>query len=250
MDPAQEWLRLRERLGRRATLIDRYELEAAARGCAPEELPPELRSRLAREVLAAQLPGFEVVPSAARPGTEPVEVLPYDEAWPRAFVEWRARLDRALGGAAVRIEHVGSTAVPGLAAKPVLDVQVSVEDVAAEAAYVPAIESAGLLLRSRDQGHRYFRPPAGTARSIHVHVCDAGSEWEREHLLFRDFLRAHGEAAAAYDRLKRQLAERYPDDRLAYTDAKTAFILDRLEEAERWAERTGWSLPPNPEPTK
>jgi len=240
VDPAAEWLRLRERLGRRATVSDRYELEAQARGCEVEDLSAEDRERLAREVLALQSPGMELLPAAARPSS-PVVVAPYDVAWPRLFAEWRERIAGAVPSA-VRIDHVGSTSVPGLAAKPTVDIQVSVADVEHERSYLPAFEGAGLLLRLREPGHRYLRPPAGRSRAVHIHVCDAGGAWEREHLLFRDYLRAHPEAAAAYGRLKRDLAYRWTDDRLAYTDAKTGFILDALEEAERWAAATGWTV--------
>lgn len=220
-DPGEAWRLLHERFGRRITLVDRYELER-------RELDREERAELAREVLAVQYPDAEF---AGRPGGDPVEVVPYDPSWPDAFEEWRRRLAEALGETAVRIEHVGSTAVAGLAAKPVVDVQVSVPDVEDEAAYVPGIEALGVPLRFREPGHRYFRPPAGEPRSVQIHVCEAGSDWEQEHLRFRDRLLADPELREAYGRLKLELAEHYHDDRLAYTDAKTAFILDALEDA-------------------
>jgi GrpB-like predicted nucleotidyltransferase (UPF0157 family) len=220
-DPGEAWRLLHERFDRRITLVDRYELER-------RELDREERAALAREVLAVQYPGAEF---AGRPGGDPVEVVPYDPAWPGAFEQWRRRLGEALGETAVRIEHVGSTAVPGLPAKPVIDVQVSVPDVEDEAAYVPAIEALGVPLRFREPGHRYFRPPAGEPRTVQIHVCRAGNDWEREHLLFRDLLLADPELRNAYGRLKLELCELYGDDRLAYTDAKTAFILDALEDA-------------------
>jgi GrpB-like predicted nucleotidyltransferase (UPF0157 family) len=78
---------------------------------------------------------------------------------------------------------------------------------------------------------------------VQIHVCGVGGEWERDHLLFRDYLRADPEARDAYARLKRDLADRYRDDRLAYNEGKTGFILDTLSEAYSWAERTGWKLP-------
>lgn len=130
--------------------------------------------------------------------------------------------------------------MPGLAAKPIADIQVSVSDVEDEPAYLSAIESTGIQLRLRERGHRYFRPPVDRPREVHVHVCEAGSAWEREHLLFRDYLLAHGGARLAYAEFKRNLAERYPDDRFAYTDAKSAFVLDALDDAAAWAERAGW----------
>jgi GrpB-like predicted nucleotidyltransferase (UPF0157 family) len=140
-----------------------------------------------------------------------------------------------LGDRATRIEHVGSTAVPGLAAKPIIDIQVSVEDIDDEAAYVPAIERVGIAFRARDREHRYFRPGGDRPRDVQVHVCGAGSEWERVHVLFRDFLRADAAAREAYRLLKLDLAARYRDDRIAYNEAKTSFILNALERAEAWA---------------
>jgi GrpB-like predicted nucleotidyltransferase (UPF0157 family) len=238
-DPADAWHRLRERFGRRVTLVERYALEAAHRGIRPDELDDETRERLGAETLRVQFPGIELVTGSER-RDESIEVVPYDEHWPERFAEWRDRLAAALGPAAVRIEHVGSTGVPGLAAKPIIDIQVSVGDTEEEAAYVAAIEGCDLLLRSREPGHRYFRPPAHLPREVHVHVCDAGSAWERNHLLFRDYLRAHPAAGGAYAAVKHQLAGRYPADRLACTDAKSNFILDALEAARAWAARTGW----------
>jgi GrpB-like predicted nucleotidyltransferase (UPF0157 family) len=146
-----------------------------------------------------------------------------------------------LGPASRRIEHIGSTAVPGLAAKPVIDVQVAVPDVTDEKGFAPALEGLGLPLRTREPGHRYFRPPRGRPREVQVHVCDAGGRWERTHLLFRDYLRAHRGAREAYSALKRTLAAEFRHDRWAYNEAKTGFILDSLEAAERWAAAIGWS---------
>jgi GrpB-like predicted nucleotidyltransferase (UPF0157 family) len=173
---------------------------------------------------------------------DPVGIVAYDRAWPNRFERWKRRLASALGASALRIEHVGSTAVPGLAGKPVVDIQVSVADVADEAAYVPAIESVGFGLRYRhpDLGWRYFRPPPGIPREAQVHVCTAGGAWERSHLLFRDYLRAHPERASAYGALKLELAGRHPADRIAYTDAKGPFIDETLALAEIWAGETGW----------
>jgi GrpB-like predicted nucleotidyltransferase (UPF0157 family) len=239
-DPAAVWRRLFAAEGLRATLIDRYEIEAAARGVTVDDLPAAERHRLSGEVLAARYPGIELHGSS---GGDPVEVVPFDEAWAVSFEAWRSRLAGALGAVALRIEHVGSTAVPGLPAKPVVDVQVSVSDTGDEAAYRGTIEGLGLPLRAREPGHRYFRPAPGVPRDVQVHVCDAGGAWERAHLLFRDYLRADPATRDAYGDLKRSLAVRYRDDRVAYNEAKTSFVLDALERAEEWAERTGWSAP-------
>jgi GrpB-like predicted nucleotidyltransferase (UPF0157 family) len=141
----------------------------------------------------------------------------------------------ALEGAALRIDHIGSTAVPGLAAKPIVDVQVSVPDMSAEEMYVPALERLGVQLRSRDDLHRFFRPFAGRPRDAHIHACPAGSEWERRHLLFRDYLRANRAACEVYAEAKREASQVWMDDGWAYTDAKSEVILNIMEGAELWA---------------
>jgi GrpB-like predicted nucleotidyltransferase (UPF0157 family) len=241
-DPLTAWQRLRQVEGRRATIIDLYALVAGERGLAAHELPLAERARLAQLAVPEMWPGFSVNPAGDR-GREPIEVVDYDPAWPRRYERWRKRLAAALGDTALRIEHVGSTAVPGLAAKPVVDIQVSVADLADEAAYVAALEAAGAQLRSRDELHAYFRPFAGQPREVHVHVCAAGSEWEREHLVFRDYLRAHPQARDAYAQAKRSAVALWRDDRWGYTEAKTGVILDILDAAGRWAQATGWALP-------
>lgn len=245
LGPWEAWLRLRDHDGRRATLIDLYELEAASRGLRPEDLPGEDRQRLNAASLRLRRPGLpEPVPGSERVG-DPHEVTSYDPAWPVRFASWRDRLAVALSPAAARIEHVGSTAVPGLTAKPVIDVQVSVADAGDESSYLLPLESAGLVLRLRETGHRFFWPPAAKPRDVHVHVCGAGSPWERDHLLFRDYLRTHPDVCARYAGLKSDLIRRWNGDRPAYGAAKTAFVLDTLGQAARWAETTGWK--PGPE---
>ncbi len=236
-DPGEAWHRLHRRFGPRATLLDRYALEAASRGVAVDELPAELRTRVTLDVLEAHEPGFEIIAASGRTRRDPIEVVEYDPAWRAMFDAWRDRLGRELGPVARRIDHVGSTSVPGLAAKPVIDVQVSVPDVGDETAYVAAIERAGVGFRARDDEHRYFRPAGDRPRAVQVHVCGAGSAWERRHLLFRDFLRADVATRDAYATLKRELARRYRDDRIAYNEAKTGFILDTLDRAEAWSSR-------------
>jgi GrpB-like predicted nucleotidyltransferase (UPF0157 family) len=169
-------------------------------------------------------------------------VVSYDPAWAARFERWRARIAGALGATAMAIEHVGSTSVPGLHAKPIVDIQVSVAEPDGEDAYVPALASIGLQLRSRDSLHRFLRPFRGHPREVHVHVCAAGSEWEREHLLLRDYLRAHPGAARTYGDTKRELAIRWRDDSVAYGEAKTTVILEALRSAQEWAARTRWGV--------
>ena len=238
-DPEDAWLRLHDRFGLHATLIDRYALEAEHRGIAPRELSETDRRLLTRRVLEVRYPGMELIGPT---GGDSILVVPYDAHWPALFASWQQSLTATLGETAVRVDHVGATAVPGVAAKPVIDIQVSVPDVEDENSYVAGIETLGVPLRMREPGHRYFRPPPDEPRIVQIHVCAAGSQWERAHLLFRDYLRHHPGARDAYTALKQQLADRYRDDRIAYNEAKTGFILDTLELAGRWAEETGWTL--------
>jgi GrpB-like predicted nucleotidyltransferase (UPF0157 family) len=238
-DAFEAWCQLRAVSGPRVSMIRLYEMAAGPRGLRAHELPPAERAALARRALAVVFPGWETVPGSDT-RTEPVRVVPYDPAWAGRFGAWRDRLGGSLGAAALRIEHVGSTSVPGLAAKPVVDIQVSVAVLGQEDAYVPQCQAAGVQLRSRDREHRYFRPPASRPREVHVHVCAAGSRWERVHLLFRDYLRADPAARDAYAAMKREAALRWQDDRLAYTEAKSDLILDLLGQAERWAAGRSW----------
>lgn len=179
-------------------------------------------------------PTLEFGPGSRRAG-EPIELTPYDPAWPGRYEEWRRKLLDALPAPPRSIEHIGSTAVPGLPAKPIVDIQIGVDDLDDEPAYAPAIESLGVQLRSRDRNHRYFRPFPGHPRVVHVHVCQSGTDWERRHILFRDYLRADAEARRRYVEAKEAAAARWRDDRVAYTDAKGRVVRELTAEAERWS---------------
>jgi GrpB-like predicted nucleotidyltransferase (UPF0157 family) len=167
-----------------------------------------------------------------------IEIVAYDAAWPSRFELERTRIDAALGAHAVRIDHIGSTAIPGLAAKPIIDIQVSVADPAEEAAYVPPLEAAGYVLRVRERGHRMLRT---AALDVHVHICTNGGEWERRHLLFRDWLRVQETDAERYAEIKRVLAGRDWADMNEYAQAKTQTVSLILQRAEAWARRTSWT---------
>ncbi len=236
-DAEKAWERFCTHHGTKVTVMDRYAIEALARGGEVADLSAAERNELAQEVLAIQFPGIELIGESSG---HPVEVVPYDAFWQERFNEWHRRLGSALGATAHRIEHVGSTAVPGLAAKPIVDIQISVADVAAEDAYRAAIEGTGVLLRSRELDHRYFRPSAGEPRLVHIHVCQAGDVWERDHLLFRDYLRSDDPTRDRYAQLKLELAAMYRNDRLAYTDGKAEFVYETLAKAGRWARATRW----------
>jgi GrpB-like predicted nucleotidyltransferase (UPF0157 family) len=150
-----------------------------------------------------------------------IVIADYDPAWPARYSAERTRILDAIGPAVRRIEHIGSTSVPGLAAKPIVDILVAVDDPDDEAAFVPALEAAGYVLRVREPGHRMLRTPE---RDVHVHVWRDGSAEIERYLLFRDRLRASAQDRAAYERLKRALAAREWDDMNDYADAKGALI--------------------------
>jgi GrpB-like predicted nucleotidyltransferase (UPF0157 family) len=234
----EAWARRRRAGDPTATILDLYESIARPRGLHGHELPAEERATISSRALYIMWPNFEITQDSGR-GIELIELVPYDPQWPIVFETWRSRLRSVLMPR--RIDHVGSTSVPGLAAKPTVDIQVSVDDIREEAAYVPAIERFGVQLRSRDDQHRYFRPFAGRPRDVHIHVCNAGSEWERRHLLFAAFLKRDAGAREDYLKAKLAAAERWADDRVAYTEAKDAVIAEISERAEHWARATGWS---------
>ncbi len=240
-DPFTAWRAMREREGARVSLIQLYALVAEPRGLRAHELPLAERRELAARATPLLWPGFQDNARAQPRAPEPVRVIAYDPAWPERFEAWRGRLASLLGPAARRIEHVGSTSVPGLAAKPVVDIQVSVADMDDEDRYVPPCEAAGLQLRFRDFEHRYFQPPPGQPRDVHVHVCQQGSDWERLHLLFRDYLRASPGAREAYAAAKREAAGLWADQAAAYTEAKSEVVLGILGRAEAWAGAAGWA---------
>ena len=172
------------------------------------------------------------------PEEREIVIVAYDPAWPARFEGHRARIADALRTRALRIEHVGSTAVPELAAKPIVDIQLSVSDVEDEGRYVPGLEAAGYRLRVREEGHRLLREAA----AVHIHVCPQGSDWERRHLLFRDWLRTDATDRERYAETKMELAARAWQTMNHYADAKSAVIEQIMRRAERWARRTGWRL--------
>ena len=166
-----------------------------------------------------------------------IVIVEYSPGWPARFEQERERIAAALGGLARRIAHVGSTAVPGLAAKPIVDLLVTVDDPDDEAAYLPALERAGYVLRVREPGHRMFRTPE---RDVHVHIWEAGSDEERRHLVFRDRLRASEEDRREYEQTKRALAARFRDMN-DYADAKSDVITRIMARAARDAAHRGRS---------
>lgn len=185
-----------------------------------------------------QRPQFELIGGVER---REIVLAPYDSTWARRAAALGADLAVALAGVAVRIEHVGSTSVPGLDAKPIVDLQVAVAASAAgldEAALTPPMSALGYELRVREPAHLMYRTPA---RDVHVHVWVAGSDDERRHLLFRDWLRRTPADRALYAATKHALAKRDWDDVNDYAAAKSAVIAEITARAEAWALASGWT---------
>ncbi|HWN99316.1 MAG TPA: GrpB family protein [Blastocatellia bacterium] len=159
-----------------------------------------------------------------------LEVVPYDSGWPAAFDAEGIRLRTALGTLALRIDHNGSTSIPGLAAKPIIDIQVSVAALQPIATYGEPLRSIGYVHvpHPDDSFCPFFHRPREWPHSHHVHVVEAGGAEERRTLAFRDYLRDHPAAASEYEQLKqdlaRQLASTTRESREAYAQAKTDFI--------------------------
>lgn len=183
-----------------------------------------------------------------------ITIVPYNDRWLEEFIAIAQPLHSVLGKLALRIDHIGSTSVPGLAAKDIIDVQVTVEDFAHTPQLVAALDSLGYMLvpevtrdhlpphyqgPETDWEKRYFRPPANQ-RPTHLHVRAQGRPNQRYAILFRDYLRAHPVACAAYAQIKINLSRRHPDDVDFYYDIKDPICDIIIDAAEEWARITNW----------
>ena len=173
--------------------------------------------------------------------SDKVEVVPYDSGWPDLFNGLGVKLREALGDVALRIDHIGSTAVPGLAAKPIIDIQISVTALQPTEPFRIPLGGLGFTFRAdnTELTKRYFREAPGTRRT-HIHVRRLGSWAQQFALLFRDYMRTHKEDAELYAQLKLQMADQYGYDRSGYTDAKDPFIWEVMYRANRWSQEIGW----------
>jgi GrpB-like predicted nucleotidyltransferase (UPF0157 family) len=168
-----------------------------------------------------------------------IEIVEYDPRWPQLFCEEAERINTALSpNLVLSIEHFGSTAVPGLAAKPIIDIVITVPSL--ELARLQAIgplEKLGYIFwRENPKTDRLFfvkgMPPYGERRTHHIHLTGQGGEM-RQHLIFRDYLRTDPGEVLRYAKLKRKLAAKYPEDREAYTEAKNSYIAAVMQKAAR-----------------
>jgi GrpB-like predicted nucleotidyltransferase (UPF0157 family) len=193
---------------------------------------PGSRSTASRSSRTCRSPRKLLAPEAM------IELIPYEESWPSAFVMECKRIRSQFGDRAVRIDHVGSTSVPGLAAKPVIDIQVSVASLEPRGIYgadMRALGYAHVDLGGFDRVYPFFTRPKQWPSTHHVHICEAGAEQERKHLAFRDYLRQHPCVAAEYLELKKALARIHVgathEERDAYSLSKSDFVNRVLAEA-------------------
>ncbi|GCF09990.1 GrpB family protein [Dictyobacter arantiisoli] len=185
-----------------------------------------------------------------------ITIVPYHADWPAEFDAVARPLRAVLGDLAVRIDHIGSTSVPGLAAKDIIDVQVTVRDFSSTPHLVAALGSLDYTFvpeitrdhlpplyqgPETDWEKRYFRPPT-SQRPTHLHIRALERPNQRYPILFRDYLRVHPVASAAYALIKTNLARRHPEDIEFYYDIKDPLCDIVIDAAEDWARNTGWQM--------
>ena len=158
-------------------------------------------------------------------------IAPYDPIWPRDFAAEADRIARACDDLPLQVEHIGSTAIPGLSAKPIIDILIGVPPRASREPYIAAIRGLGYDHRGANgiPGRNYFR--RGSPRTHHIHLVSWSSEVWHDHLLFRDWLRKNPDAVAEYAVLKRELHAMFPDNREKYSESKGPFIKAALRMA-------------------
>ena len=161
-----------------------------------------------------------------------VDVVPYALDWVPAFQKEVLLLQKTLGQDALAIEHIGSTAIPGMPAKPIIDLMVAVADLAKSRQLIPLVEDAGYHYRPHDcvPDRHFFAKGEDGERTHHLSLAETSSTFWRRQMAFRDYLRADHQAAVQYANLKIDVACKYPNDRNAYIDAKEPFILGILRQ--------------------
>lgn len=171
-----------------------------------------------------------------------IELQSWQLEWEAAFRSKAVAIRDALGERALRIDHIGSTSIKYLAAKPIIDIQVSVLEFEPFEPVAEAMAGIGYCWRRNNPelSKRYFREKPGAERT-HIHVRRAGSWHEQCALLFRDYMRAHPEEHQTYVDLKRTLAKVHGDDRAAYTAGKDDYFWQVMQRADRWVADTGWA---------
>ena len=165
-----------------------------------------------------------------------IRVVPHDPRWHEMFQDEVASLRNILGDSAREVHHMGSTAIPGICAKPIIDVLVVVRDIAAIDGFDETMRARGYLPKGENgiPGRRYFVKGSEETHTHHVHIYQAGNPDIQRHLAFRDYLIAHPEEARGYGRLKEDLARRFATDGASYTRGKDVFVQAIDRKANRW----------------
>lgn len=168
-------------------------------------------------------------------------IAEYDPEWKDLFHDIGLRLRDSLGKVAVRIDHVGSTSIVGLVAKPIIDIQISVVKLDDDSSYKSKIEEAGFVLRKEnpDKTKKYFRELPGNRRT-HIHVRQSGSFSEQKTLLFRDYLREHSQDCLKYAQEKHRLMQLFTNYRTKYVEGKGPVVWEILQRAHSWSQEIGW----------
>jgi GrpB-like predicted nucleotidyltransferase (UPF0157 family) len=169
---------------------------------------------------------------------ERIVIVAHDPGWVEEYERESARVRGALGDLVLAVEHIGSTAIPGLAAKPIVDIMVGVRSLADARSKVGVMEALGYLyvpeFEAQIPDRLFFQ--RGSPRTHHLHIVEKGSQFWARQLLFRDYVTTHPDVAQAYAELKQELAGRFAEDREGYTHAKTSFVEAVLAKAEAEAE--------------
>jgi GrpB-like predicted nucleotidyltransferase (UPF0157 family) len=190
-----------------------------------------LASRDPTDVAAYDDELAKVTIGGPRPLLGPIEISEYDPSWPRLYEREETRIRSALGARVIRLEHVGSTSVPDLPAKPIIDIVLEVRESADEAAYVPDLEAAGYVLRIREPEWFEHRLLKGPDTEVNLHVFSVGCAEVEQMLLLRDWLRTNAADRELYAGAKRELAARNWKYMQQYADAKTAVVHEIIARA-------------------
>jgi GrpB-like predicted nucleotidyltransferase (UPF0157 family) len=175
--------------------------------------------------------------------SDEIILVPYDPAWRELFLETARPMREVLGNLALRIDHIGSTSIQGLAAKPIIDILISVASFEPFDTIEKPLNSIGYFWKPEnpDKTKRYFRESDGMRRT-HVHIYKNGTWGQQFVLLFRDYLRAKPEEQVRYEAVKASLAKQFRTERLKYVEGKSPIVWEIMQRASLWSQEVGWEL--------